>query len=611
MKKLNTSIGLFALALIFFGAVLLNNLLLNPYRIDLTENKVFSLSEGSKAVLKKIDEPVNLYFFFSEKTSEGLTQIRSYAERVKNLLEEYQLHSNGKIKLHVIDPEPFSENEDMAAEFGLTAAPVGNLGDNLYFGLGGRNALDDQEIIAFFDPSKEEFLEYDISKLINSLVDPNAIKVSIITDLPIAGGSDPAMMNPMMMNQAQQPWVFYQQLQQLYETEVLAADASEIPAQTDVLMLINPTEPSDALKYSIDQFIMQGGNVLAFIDPHTESSPAGVSQQSGLQAFLDTWGVEFDASQIVLDASAALEIRMPSGGSGKHFAYLGLNRQLISEKDTVTGQLESINGASFGYLAKKQDADINFEPLFESSPYTNTTNSMLYSSMRDPQRLQQNFVPDNQTKVLAARISGQLTSVFKDNEEYKNTAGFVDKTSEANVILVADADLLADRFWVQKSSFFGQSIATPFANNGDFVANSVENLGGSSELISIRARGKFSRPFTRVNEIEVQAEAKFREKEQELQARLSETEQKLSELQSQIGEGGKLVLNQEQQQAIDSFIAEKLSIRKSLREVQHQLNKDIEALGSWLKFINVIVAPLFLTILLYFLSLAFKRRKIA
>ena len=612
MKKMSLSVGLTAILVLFVAVTYLNNTFLNPYRLDLTENKVYSLSQGSKNILDKIDEPVHLYFFFSDKTSEGLTQIRSYAERVKNLLEEYQLYSKGKLKLHIIDPEPFSENEDKAAEFGLTAAPVGGLGESLYFGLGGRNALDAQEIIAFFDPNKEEFLEYDISKLLQNLIEPNSIKISIVTDLPIAG--EPQMpMNPMMMQQQRpQPWVFYEQLQQMYQVEMVNADATSLPADTDVLMLINPAELSDELAYAIDQYVVNDGSILAFVDPHAEqpANPMAAASDVALTEFLTAWGIEFNAEDVVLDAMSALEIRMPSGGVGKHLAYLGLSSQTIDKTDAVTNQLESINGASFGVLKVKQEATADVQTLMSSTSEAGLTTAAIYASLQDPKALFKNYQASGEQYNLALRLTGEVNSRFKDDES-KQQNGYKSRSSKANIIVIADTDLLADRFWVQKSNFFGQTIASAFANNGDLVANAVENLGGSHDLISIRARGKFTRPFIKVKEIEVAAEAKFRSKEQQLQARLQETEAQLTQLQSQQGDGGALVITAEQEQAINNFIKEKLSIRKALRDVQHQLNQDIELLGSQIKFVNIIAAPLVLTFLLWLFSLLFKRRKLA
>lgn len=609
MKKFQIFIALLSLAILFIGAVVLNNTFLAKYRLDLTQNQVYTLSEGSKQIIEQVEDPIYFYFFFSQENSEGMTQIRNYAQRVQSLLEEYASLSDGNIKLEIIDPAPFSEAEDNAEEFGLTAAQVGSLGEKLYFGLGARNAFDKSETIAFFEPSKESFLEYDISQLLQQLVAPKSINVSLLTGLPVSGSAN--TMNPMMaMQQSQPAWVFYQQLEQLYQINRVETVNTEIPANTDVLLLINPNEMNENLQYSIDQYVMNGGKALIFIDPLNESTGVMPTDSQNTASLLAAWGIEYNPD-IVLDAASALEIRLASGAAGKHYGYLGLQSQNINQNDAINAQLESINGASFGSLMKMDKLkDAQFEPLLSSSSSASTMELEQYQAVVDPNQLKVGFEPKNQVYHLAVRVNGKISSAFATNDELNQAANFKSETDKANLIVVADSDILADRFWVQTSQFFGEMVATPFANNGDFVANAVENLSGSDELISIRARGKFSRPFTRVNELELKAEIQFRQKEEQLQQKLTETENQLAQLQGQPLEANQLVLNDKQQAAIDEFAKQRVKIRKALREVQHQLNKDIEALGRWLKFINIAVAPLCLTLLLFVFSLLLKRRRL-
>jgi ABC-type uncharacterized transport system involved in gliding motility auxiliary subunit len=235
-------------------------------------------------------------------------------------------------------------------------------------------------------------------------------------------------------------------------------------------------------------------------------------------------------------------------------------------------------------------------------------NTGTYAMTQDPEELAKAYQSDNQSYVLAARLLGQANSAFEQVPEGAEQTAIIPSTDKLNVILVGDTDLLADRFWVQQSNFFGQTIYTPFANNGDFITNAVENLGGSDALISIRSRGVFSRSFSRVDELTVIAEQKFRDQEQILQQQLDDTEQQLLELQSQQVEGGALVISPEQQLAIDEFMQKKVTIRKSLRDVRHQLDKDIESLGNWLKLINIALAPLFLILFLALLRIIFRTK---
>ncbi len=596
-SKVSTPLSLSLLLVLFFALVLLNNQLLSPFRLDLTENQVYSLSQGSKDILKEIDEPINLYFFFSDKASRGMTTLRNYASRVQSLLEEYANVSEGKVHLQIIDPEPFSENEDKANEFGLTAATIGQSGDAIYLGLAASNSLDDQQTIAFFDPQQESFLEYEISKLLHKLTNTKPVKVTLLTDLNLQGGQNP------MTGRFDPPWVFYQQLQQLYQVETLGSDASDIPADTDVLMLVHPQNLSEAMLYSIDQFAMTGGKILAFLDPHNESDSMAMmsgmgANSSNLDRLFSSWGIEFNHQQVVLDAQAGLDIRTQAGGVARHMGFLGLGAQQLDRSDVTTAGLEVINGASFGVLGKAAGSQLSWTPLMQSSEHADLLDVQTYVATQDATKLADLFSDQHKRYVLAARVSGKANSAFNQVPEGIDATQQVRQTSKLNVIVVADTDLLSDRFWVQQSSFFGQTIMTPFANNGDFITNSVENLGGSNALISIRSRGTFARPFNKVDALTVAAEQKFREQEQLLQQQLDDTEQQLSQLQNQQGEGSNLVLTPDQQQAVEQFMHKRIEIRKALRDVRHQLDKDIEELGNWLKFINIAVAPLLLVMLL-------------
>lgn len=606
LNKFSTSVIVALVAILFFSLVILNNQLLDSVRLDLTENQVYSLSAGSKNIMDDIDEPINVYFFFSEKSSKGMTSLRNYANRVESLLEEYSKVANGKINLQVIDPEPFSEAEDQANQFGLTAATVGPAGEAIYLGLAATNALDDQKVIAFFDPQQESFLEYEVSKLLYQLASPDPVNVTVLTDLAITGGQNP------MTGQFDPAWTFYTQLEQLYSVQKIGSDVESLPTNTDVLVLIHPQSLSETLIYDIDQYVMKGGRVLLFVDPHNESDQmammaGGGANGSDLSSLFATLGIEFSSQEVVLDALAGLDIRTANGGVAKHMGFLGLGVEQLDREDVTTAGLEVINGASFGAFSRKDDATSRWLPLLTSSSNATKMNVEQYAMTRDPQELSRDFAASGETYVLAARLSGLANSSFDVAPEGVENTPHVASTSELNVVVVADTDLLTDRFWVQQANFFGQTIFTPFANNGDFITNAVENLGGSNALISIRSRGTFARPFTVVDALTVKAEEKFRQQEQILQQQLAETEAQLAQLQEQQMEGGALVLSPQQQEAVDEFMQKKIEIRKALRDVRHQLDKDIEQLGNWLKFINIAVAPIILMLVLMLLSRLFRR----
>jgi ABC-type uncharacterized transport system involved in gliding motility auxiliary subunit len=605
IKRVSFPVALGVIAFAFLALVLLNNVLLNKVRLDLTEGNVYSITDGTHQVLSAIEEPITLYFFFSDKATEGLTSLRNYANRVKTLLQEYELYADGKIKLQIIDPEAFSEAEDKASEMGLVAAPINATGDSIYFGLAGTNSIDDKEVIAFFDPSQESLLEYELSKLVHKLSDPTPIKVSILSSLPIQGGTNP---NPMAMQMGQAQtfpeWAVLNQLKQLYEVEILDADAETIPEDTNVLMIIHPKELADAQLFAIEQYVLAGGKTFILVDPSSDSDSQGANvmgvptpSTSNLEPLFSAWGIDYDPDTIVLDGAKGLEIMMPDGMPGRHIGYLGLDKDNIDELDVVTASLSSINGASMGALRLLDNATTSLSPLLTSSEYTDFTDLARYQmSGTNPDVLLTDFTARNANVVLAARISGAAKTAFDTLPVGVTGTDWIKFSDNIQLIVVADTDLLTDRFWVQSSNFFGETVLQPFANNGDFVVNAVDNLGGNSALLSIRGRGDYQRPFDVVEQLTVEAEAKFREQEQQLQQQLNETENQLAELQNQQVDNGSLVLSPEQEAAVESFVAKKLAIRKQLREVQHQLNKDIESLGTVIKLLNIVFFPLLLTL---------------
>lgn len=604
MQKTFSNIIFFvALIAVFLVAILLNNLLFKGVSVDLTENKVYSLSSGTKDILSELEEPVNLYFFFSDDASKGMTAIRNYAVQVETLLKKYEQLAGGKINLEIVDPAPFSEDEDRAATFGLTAATVGSAGESIYFGLAGTNALDDAMIIGFFDPSKESFLEYDISKLVHQLSSPELAKVAIVSSLALEGGQNP------MTGQQDPPNVIFTQLSQLFDVALVSEVEDTLPEDSQVLILWHPQNVSDALLYNIDQYLLKGGKAIAFIDPHFESdqmSPMGaVGANSSLTSVLGKYGISVKDDELILDAQLGLEIRGQQNNVVRHVGYLGLGNTQINSDDITTADLDTLNGASFGAVTINAENTLSLMPLISSSENTFTINTNDYATQRSPDALLDLASPFGQQAVLAARVTGNVTSAYTDDVEAQKD-GFIGESEDFNIAVIADADLLADRFWVQQSSFFGQTVYSPFANNGDFVTNLVENFAGSEGLIGIRSRGTFARPFEKVQALAVVAEEKFRQQEQLLQAQLEQTEAQLAELQTQ--QSDSLTVSPEQQAAIDEFVAQRINIRKSLREVQFQLDKDIDSLGNKLAVINIAVAPLILVLLL-FLSARLMRKR--
>ena len=613
-QRISVSSLLF-LALAFIAAVIISNQLLRGWRIDLTQNNLYTLSAGTTRILKNIDEPINLYLYFSDQATASIPTLRSYANRVREMLEEFENIADGNINLKVIDPLPFSEDEDRAAQFGLQGVQLGTSPDMVYIGLAGTDSVDNVEIIPFFQPDKEAFLEYDIAKMVSTLVNPERTVIGLVSGIEISGSFDPQSRRML------EPWVVYQQVQQLFEIRNLGATFEEIPAEISLLWIVQPRNLATATLYAIDQYIMDGGKALIFVDPLADADPASaegmpqgmpaMGQGSDLPRLFDAWGLDFSTQDVIADAQLALQI---SAGIGRrptrHFGYLGLTADQMSDDDIVTADLSTINMATAGQLQVADGGAATLEPLLTSSPNSSPMPATRFSFLPDPSALQNDFAPDGTEHILAARLTGTLPSAFPDGrpptsvstdegdlpQEEANPNHISEAVQPANIIVVADVDMLGDQFWVQKQNFFGQTIASAFASNGAFVINAIENLSGSSDLIGVRSRASYTRPFSRVESIRVDAEARFRETEQRLQNDLAETERRLRELQSTREDSGNILLSREQQEEIDRFVDQRASIRKDLRAVQRGLDRDIEQLGTILKIVNIGLVPLLLTV---------------
>jgi ABC-type uncharacterized transport system involved in gliding motility auxiliary subunit len=610
MKKLMYSgVGLLLIAVAFLAFNMLSALGLGNIRLDLTEQKLYTISEGTERILGELDEPINLYFFYSDKAARDLPVLRNYAMRVEEMLKAYEREANGKIKLHIVDPEPFSEDEDKAAGFGLQAVPANQSGEQIYFGLAGTNAVDDKQVIPFFPLDQEEFLEYQLSQLVQGLAKPERPVVGLLSGLQLNGGFDMAARQPTP------PWMVMEEVRQLFRIDSLKAGIDKIPDEVSVLLLVHPKHLPEPTLYAIDQFVLRGGKLLVFVDPLAEADNAqpmmpGDEQDkaSDLEPLFKAWGLRMVPGKVLGDGSYAISVSMGQGQRpARHAAWLALPQRAMSQDDVATAGLESINIATAGILESVEGAKTRFVPLLQSSEYAMPLEVDRFAMLANPEELMRDLEPTGERYAVAARISGPAESAYPNGIEGQKDG--LKSAENINVIAVADTDLLTDRMWVQVQDFFGQRVPQPFADNAGFAINALDNLSGSDALISVRSRGRFSRPFEVVEALQRDAEAQFRVKEEDLQKRLAETDQKLASLQQQDPEKA-LELTPEQQAAVQQFIAEKLRIRKELREVRFQLNAQIEELGRTLKLLNILAVPLLLTLGVLALWL-WRRRKAA
>jgi len=653
-SRMMTTTGVVLAVVLLFAVNILASRLLGPVRIDLTEHRLFTPSEGTRAILTGLDEPVTLRFYLSKRELERAPGIGGYADRVRALLEEYERIADGKLTLRVVDPEPFSDEEDRAVGFGLRGVPLGLDEGIFYFGLVGTNSVDDEEVIPFFTTEREQFLEYDVTKLVHNLSSPQQKVVGLLSSLPIEG-QGPAM-QAAMGAMAGPPWTVVDQIRQLFELRSLHPSLDEIPDDIDVLMLVHPqTLPREAL-YAIDQYVLRGGRVVAFADPYSEAQqeamamaggmmPPTMSRRSEIDELLSAWGVTL-GDDVVADLALALKVRMEQSGRILTFDYpvwMNIAPSTFDQEDIVTGDLANLGFGTPGYLEPAEGATTTFTPLVNTTAgAAQFTTAQVAAVTTDPRDLLDDYAPQDRPYTVVARISGKVRTAFPDgrpkseatrDEDTSETASEdvdgetaaegaeaeaeagpkaahrSESTEDAQIIVVADADMLADRFWVVVQEFLGNRIAIPSAANGTLVINALDNLTGSGDLISVRNRGTFTRPFTRVAALRQQAERTFRAKEQELIAELTQTEGRLVELEESNQGDDALVLTDAQREELVRFRQERVRIGKELREVRRQLRADIEALEAWLKFANIGLVPILIGLVGLTAGLAQVRRR--
>lgn len=629
-KALLTGTGLVAAFALFFGFNILVNNGLRDARIDLTEARLYTLSDGTRNVLKGIPEPITLRFFFSDKLAGNAPQLKQYGTRVRELLERYAALAGGKIRLEVIDPEPFTEAEDRAVQAGLQGAQLPN--GQLYFGLVGTNALDQQQTIPFFQADKEQFLEYDLTKLVYALSNPTKPTVGILGALPLEYG--PGGMMAAMRNQAQ-PYLILEQIRQFFQVKMLdPAKPEEIDDKISTLVLAHPKDLSPQVQYAIDQYVLKGGRLIVFADPYSETMAAmpnpmtgrpmpGGDQSSLLPELFKAWGIEVEAGKFVADL--ALAQRVQTGRSGPaavvdYVPWLAIPGERLNHEDIVTAELTQLNAASMGSIRKLDGATTTVTPLITSSNQAMLMDVKDLDGDPNPQALAEKFKPSGETYVLAARISGTVKSAFpngappaekKDGEAAKPAAPHVVESARPiNVLLVADADLLDDRFWVRSQQMMGQNMYVPIAANADLLVNAIDNMSGSGDLIGLRSRGRSQRPFEVIDNMRRQAEQQFLARQRTLEQKLESTQKQLADLQSKAQDQSNALLSAEQEAAMTTFRDDLLSTRRELRGVQRELNRDIEGLQLLVKFINIGLMPLLAALVAVGLAIVWRQRRI-
>jgi ABC-type uncharacterized transport system involved in gliding motility auxiliary subunit len=609
------------------------------WRLDLTDERLYTLSRGTLTTLSKIDEPITLRFYFSNRLADEVPSYGVYARRVHELLDQYVAAAHGKIRLEAYNPLPFSDAEDRAVAFGLQGVPLDTQGEQVYFGLAATNSTDDQQTIAFFQPERERFLEYDLTKLVHSLAFPKKTVVGLISALPLEGD-----VMAMMRGRPAEPMAIMEQLQQLDTIKPLAGDIDAIPPEVDVLMLVHPQKLSERTLYAIDQFVLKGGKALVFVDPYSELqashpsqfNPPGSPSASNLEQLFKAWGFEVPANIVAGDRRDAQRVGVPGPRGGTrpldYIAWLSLKADNLNRSDMITADLSHINMASAGIIEPLADAKTKIEPLITTSPDSEKIPAEKLTGLPDVAGLLAEFKPENERYILAARVTGPADSAFpdgppkaaepakpetKEGEEKPSAAApsasaavpLKQSAQPIDVVVVADTDMLDDKFWLQKQDFFGHRLLVPTANNGDFIANAIEVLAGGDDLVGLRSRGTSARPFEVVEEIRDKAQARYSAEERSLQAKLKETQEKLASLTGKDQANAPTTLSPEQAKAVEEFRADMLQTRRQLRNVQAALRSDIARLKTGLEFLDIALIPLVVAVVAVALGVLRLRRR--
>ncbi len=592
-------------------------------RADLTRQHIYTLSPGTRQIVAGLKQPITLRLFFSPSLGARIPAYGAYVDRVREMLREYVALSHGNIRLETLNPEPFSDVEDRAAAYGLQGVPVDQSGEQVYFGLAGTNLLDDERTVPFFQPEREPFLEYDLSRLVYELSNPKRPVIGVMSSLPLDG--DPRAMMMARGSGAGQPWASMLQLRQSFAIKTVPLDAQAIDPDIQVLLVAEAQHLSDPALYAIDQFVMRGGRLMAMVDPHSEAEAAmpgptgqpATDTASDLKRLFDAWGIVFDPGRVVGDLTGAWRVRS-NGERAQPVDYVAwFNiRDGISHDDPATADLQQVTVASAGALSKAEGAAIEFAPLLTSSARSGMLPVAAVHDAPDPARILADFKPEGGPRVIAARVRGVLKSAFPAAPDLPaaqtRPPGFpayrAATETPANLVVVADSDILADRYWVRVADFFGQSQATPFSDNGAFVANLVGTLAGGDALIGLRSRGTSLRPFERVENMQLRAEAAYRQTEKALQSHLGDVQKQLTDLRAG-REGARAVVTTEQRAAIDDLTRDVGDTRRKLRGVQLELRRDIGALETRLRLFDIVLVPAVLAILALALGLARRQRR--
>ncbi|MCB0320000.1 MAG: Gldg family protein [Bdellovibrionales bacterium] len=624
-KSILSASGIAILGVILLLTNGISNSLFSRFYVDLTEERLYSLSDGSKNILAKIEEPVTLRYYFSKTDGASYPAIKLYGQRVLDLLREYDRLGGDNVTLEVYDPRPDSEEEEWAQKYGLNPFTLPT-GEKLFFGLAAVNAYGDEDSIPVFNLQRQQFLEYDITKLIHSLRTGALPKVGIITTLDIQGA--PKQMPPGMPPQPSDAWILVNQLENVADVEFLGTDVEKIPDDVKVLMVIFPQNLAEKTRYAIDQYAVKGGSLFIAVDPFCSAfeppqdpnNPfASIgADRSAVLPELSGWGVEMKGKKVVGDINLATPVAVRQGQRPEMFpvwltfssANAPKGEWVVNQDEIISSDLETLMIPWPGAFDIKKQEGVTITPLLRT-----TDEAMLYEendirfSADRPEVLRKKYVRGTESQVVALKIQGKLKSNFSAKpgdgaaETNMSTEGghISQGTEDANIIVVADVDFLSDAYAAQAQNIFGARFISLLNDNLIFAANATENLSGSNDLISLRSRGRFVRPFTKVQEIEASAQDRWKQEEEEFQAKLNEANQRLSQLQNGMDSGGgKQAFSSALLEEMKDLRERKKDAQQKLRDVRRKLREDKEDLGRVLFLVNTFLIPVILVLISVF-----------
>ena len=580
-------------------------------RVDLTQGKIYTLSDGTKNILKKLDSPVEIRFYYSAKEARMPSQFKTYARRVEDLLNEFKQAAKGNIEIKKYDPEPDSDAEDLANLDGVEGKMLPT-GEKIYLGLA--VSLDPQKAaIPFLPLDREKLLEYDIIRAISQVFSTNKPVIGVMTPLPIMG----AAMNPMMMRMGQQgqdAWAFITELKRDFEVKTVPMEVEKIDDDIKVLLAIHPKEIKDSAQYAIDQFVMRGGKLIACLDPMSLADqqkqqnpmmPAMPGGASNLDKLLKAWGITFETTKVVADMNFARKLQTRGSQVEIVPTLLFLTGEGINKEDVVTSQTDELLFVFPGVFTGTPVSGLKQTVLLKTSKQSQLVEPFLASM--SPTKIVDDFKASDTQYNLAVRLEGKFKTAYPDGkpeapnagDEKKEDAKPEDKAKDTlketkgdnAVLLIGDTDWLSDQFSVQIQNFFGQKIIQPRNSNLALVQNVVEQFSGDQNLIGVRSRATLNRPFTVVQKMQAEANARYQAEIAKLQKEVEEVNQKVNELQGKKEAGQRFVLSKEQQDEIEKFKQKRAEANKKLKTVRRSLQVEIDSLQNRLKWGNILAVP--------------------